>query len=164
VSHRQWVFSIPKRLRPYFMYDRKLLVKLGLCAWRVLSEYLRASVSVNDPVPGCVIAVQTFGEFLNFNPHLHIIATDSCFYGNGEFMTGISPNANDLDTAFSIEVFDMLKKSKHKISRIIIDNMNTWQYIGLVIPLRFIARPCDQGSMFIAVRLWNHGIMKVQRD
>ena len=127
--HRQWVFSIPKRLRPYFMYDRKLLSKLSLCAWRVLSEYLKASVSVDNPVPGCVIAVQTFGEFLNFNPHLHIIATDGCFYGDGEFMTGISPNAADLETAFAIEVFDMLKKER-KISRIIIDNMNTWQHSG----------------------------------
>jgi hypothetical protein len=27
VPHRQWVFSIPKRLRIYFMYDRKLLSK-----------------------------------------------------------------------------------------------------------------------------------------
>jgi len=27
-SHRQWVFSMPKRLRPYFMYDRKLLAKV----------------------------------------------------------------------------------------------------------------------------------------
>ena len=93
VPHRQWVFSIPKRLRPYFMYDRKLLAKLSLCAWRVLSEYLKASVSVDDPVPGlvagkaccspmqpgCVIAVQTFGEFLNFNPHLHIISTGWSF-------------------------------------------------------------------------------------
>lgn len=177
VPHRQWVFSIPKRLRPYFMYDRKLLAKLSLCAWRVLSEYLKVSVSADDPVPGlvagkaccspmqpgCVIAVQTFGEFLNFNPHLHIIATDGCFYGDGEFMTGISPNAADLEAAFAIEVFDMLKKA-HKISRIIIDNMNTWQHSGLVIPLRSIARPCYLGSMFIAVRLWNHGMMKVQRD
>jgi len=61
------------------MYDRKLLAKLSLCAWRVLSEYLKASVSVDNPVPGCVIAVQTFGEFLNFNPHLHIIATGWSF-------------------------------------------------------------------------------------
>ena len=31
VPHRQWVFTIPKRLRPYFMHDRKLLAKLSLC-------------------------------------------------------------------------------------------------------------------------------------
>jgi hypothetical protein len=41
VPHRQWVFSIPKRMRIYFMYDRKLLSALSRCAWRVLSVYLR---------------------------------------------------------------------------------------------------------------------------
>ncbi|SNT28506.1 Putative transposase, partial [Anaerovirgula multivorans] len=91
--HRQWVFSIPKRLRPYFMFDRKLLSKLSKCAWNVLSMYLKESVSVDDPIPGAVIAVQTFGKFLNFNPHLHIIASDGCFYNNSEFMVGIEPNA-----------------------------------------------------------------------
>ena len=143
VPHRQWVFSIPKRLRPYFMYDRKLLAKLSRCAWDVLSEYLKASVTVNNPVPGwsqaepaarpcnpgCIIAVQTFGEFLNFNPHLHIIATDGCFCPDGSFMTGITPNAADLQAAFAVEVFDMLKK-EGKISRIIIDNMNSWEHSG----------------------------------
>ncbi|OGR23721.1 MAG: hypothetical protein A2277_13145 [Desulfobacterales bacterium RIFOXYA12_FULL_46_15] len=28
-KHRQWVFSIPKRLRIYFLYDRKLIVTDG---------------------------------------------------------------------------------------------------------------------------------------
>ena len=93
VPHRQWVFTLPKRLRPYFMYDRKLLAKLSKCAWEILSEYLKASVSLDNPMPGlvagkaccspmqpaCVIAAQTFGEFLNFNPHLHIIATGWSF-------------------------------------------------------------------------------------
>jgi hypothetical protein len=32
VPHRQWVFSIPKRIRIFFMYDRKLLSKLSKCA------------------------------------------------------------------------------------------------------------------------------------
>ena len=35
----------------------------------------------------------------------------------------------DLEAAFAIEVFDMLKK-EGKISRIVIDNMNTWQHSG----------------------------------
>jgi len=29
VPHRQWVFSIAKRLRIYFLFDRKLLTKLN---------------------------------------------------------------------------------------------------------------------------------------
>jgi len=79
VPHRHWVFSMPKRLRIFFMYDRKLLAKLSKCAWNVLSEYLKQTVDDNDTVPAAVIAVQTFVDFLNFNPHLHIIAADGCF-------------------------------------------------------------------------------------
>jgi hypothetical protein len=33
VPHRQVVFTIPKRLRPYFRYDRALLGDLAACAW-----------------------------------------------------------------------------------------------------------------------------------
>jgi Putative transposase. len=33
------------------------------------------------PQPGVVIAIQTFGDFLGFNPHGHILVTDGCFYG-----------------------------------------------------------------------------------
>jgi len=50
---------------------------------------------LDDPNPGAVIAVQTFGDFQNFNPHLHIIATDGCFYGNGGFTVGPRPNPSE---------------------------------------------------------------------
>ncbi len=79
VPHRQWAFSIPKRLRVYFMTNRRMLSKLSRCAWKVLSTYLKAGMRYDDSAPGGVIAVQTFGDFQNFNPHLHIIATDGCF-------------------------------------------------------------------------------------
>ncbi len=61
VPHRQWVFSIPKRLRIYFMFDRKLLSKLSQCVWKVLSVYLKHAVSDEDADPGAVIAIQSFG-------------------------------------------------------------------------------------------------------
>jgi hypothetical protein len=82
VPHRQWVFSIPKRLRIYFLFDRKLLVKLSRCAWKVLKAYLgQGSVGM----PGAAITVHTFGDFQRFNPHLHVIATDGCFSDTGAF-------------------------------------------------------------------------------
>lgn len=69
------------------MHNRKLLAKLSLCAWQVLSDYLKAGVAagINDESIklGCVITVQTFGELVNFNPHLHVIASSGCFTGNG---------------------------------------------------------------------------------
>jgi len=93
VPHRQWVFSLPKRLRPYFLYDRSLLAKLSQCAWKVLSCYLEHGVSLENPKPAAVIAV-----------HLHIIATDGCFGKDGSFMTGIVPDASHLEPLFRLEV------------------------------------------------------------
>ena len=133
VPHRQYVFTIPKRLRPYFMHNRKLLAKLSLCAWEVLSDYLKTSVSasVNDDniKPAAAIAVQTFGELLNFNSHLHVIAADGCFNENGDFLLGISPNADDLTEPFVNAVLKMLKKEK-LINLAVINNMSTWQHSG----------------------------------
>ncbi len=61
------------------MYDRRLLAKLSQCAWKLLSLYLKQGVPFEGAAPGAIVAVHTFGNFLNFNPHLHIIATDVCF-------------------------------------------------------------------------------------
>ena len=38
-----------------------------------------------DAVPGASIAVQTYGDFLNFNPLLHAIVSDGCFSKDGDF-------------------------------------------------------------------------------
>jgi hypothetical protein len=129
VPHRQWVFSIPKRIRPYFMYNRKLLSKLSKCAWKVLSDYLKESVSVKNAVPGVVVSIQTFGDFINFNPHLHIVATDGCFYNDKEFMIGNVPNPSELEEVFQIEVLKMLKK-EGLITDFIIQNMSSWAHSG----------------------------------
>jgi hypothetical protein len=129
VPHRQWVFSLPKRLRIYFMYDRKLLSKLSRCVNDVLSNYLKEIVTFKNATPGIVCAVQTFGDFLNFNPHLHIVATDGCFNKNKDFMIGLSPKAEDLIPAFKQAIFKLLLK-EGKISKAVIENMNGWVHNG----------------------------------
>jgi len=98
-----------------------------------LSDYLKTSVSASvddDKVkPGAAIAVQTFGELVNFNPHLHIIASDGCFNENGDFLSSISPNADDLTVPFAKAILKMLKKDK-VISLSVINNMSTWEHSG----------------------------------
>ena len=111
------------------MYDRKLLAKLSRCAWKVLCDYLKSSSGDKDSVPGVVIAVQTFGDFLNFNPHLHVIATDGCFKGDGDFIKSVLPQGKDIEKVFQSEVLKMLKK-EGKINQFIIDNMLSWENTG----------------------------------
>jgi len=129
VPHRQWVFSIPKRLRPYFMFDRSLLAKLSRCAWKVLNLYLTQAVHYDDAKAGSVIAVQSFGDFQNFHPHLHVLATDGCFYTDGAFIVCPTPAPKDLENLFRHEVFKMLK-AEGKINNTVIDNMMTWHHSG----------------------------------
>jgi hypothetical protein len=65
------------------MFDRKLLAKLSRCAWKVLGTYLKQTVPFDDAVPGAAIALHTISDFQQFNPHLHLIATDSGLSGGG---------------------------------------------------------------------------------
>jgi len=90
VPHRHFVFSIPKILRRYFLYDRKLLADLSRCAWESLKVFLKEAVPENDALCGAVIAIQTFGDFLGLNPHCHILMTDGCFLRQAQ--DGVSGN------------------------------------------------------------------------
>jgi hypothetical protein len=96
-------------LRIYFLFNRKLLAKLSRCSWKVLSAYLKQLVACDDSVPGAAIAVHTFGDFVQFNPHLHLIATDGSFSGKATFTKGPGPEPNDLQELFRYEVLKMLK-------------------------------------------------------
>jgi hypothetical protein len=81
VPYRHIVFSIPKRLRPYFRYDRKLCHILFTAAWRSLEEHS----GVEGAELGLVLTLQTAGEALNWNPHLHGMLADRIFSAGGSF-------------------------------------------------------------------------------
>ena len=118
-----------KRLRIYFMMDRKLLAKLSQCAWKALNLYLTQAVPYDDAKAGAVVAVESFGDFQNFHPHLHVLCTDGCFYNDAAFMVCPPPDTGALETLFRHEVFKMLK-AEGKINDVIIENMMNWRHSG----------------------------------
>jgi hypothetical protein len=75
VPHRQIVFTIPKRLRVFFKYKRRLLGDLCRCALRSLSCYFEI-VTGSALTPGVIAAIQTFGDRINLHPHLHYLVTE----------------------------------------------------------------------------------------
>jgi len=129
VPHRHFVFSIPKILRRYFLYDRRLLSDLSRCGWESLKAIFQETVPQDNAVPGAVIAVQTFGDFLGFNPHLHVLCSDGCFYGEGMFRVSPSFKLKDLEEIFRHKVFKMLL-SKEKITQDLIDMLIKWRHSG----------------------------------
>ena len=86
VPHRQYVFTVPKRLRPFFLYDRTLLGVLCRVAYRTLRDFLRATFREPDVVPGVVASIQTFGTLVNWHPHLHLVVTDGALRPDGTFL------------------------------------------------------------------------------
>jgi ribosomal protein S27E len=147
IPHRHFVFSIPKILRRYFLYDRKLLADLSRCAWESLKIFLREAVPENDPVPGAVIAVQTFGDFLGFNPHTHILVTDGCFYGNkGMFRVAPPLELKKLEAIFRHKVLKMLL-NKGKITQEIVAMLSSWRHTGFNVFCGNRISPTDETAM-----------------
>ncbi len=129
LPHRQYVITIPKMLRPYFRFDRKLLGKLSRCAYQSLKEFFRTTLNRPEGVPGTVISIQSFGDLVNFHPHLHCLVTDGCFMPNGWFHVLPEIDVQKLEDLFRHKVFKMLLKEK-KISRELVDKLLSWKHSG----------------------------------
>ena len=83
--HRHYVLAIPKMLRPYFQRHRCLLKRLCTLAHQSLTEYLRAALARSDAQPALILTLHTFGEYLDFHPHLHALVADGLFTRDGTF-------------------------------------------------------------------------------
>ena len=99
VPHRQVVFTIPKTLRIFFKFRRRLLGELCRCAVKTLTVYFEA-LTGEELVPGVIAAIQTFGERINFHPHLHFLVTEG-----GVDRAGIFHRLPRLDDTRLAEIF-----------------------------------------------------------
>jgi len=147
IPHRHFIFSIPKILRRYFLYDRRLLADLSRCAWGSLKVFLQDAVPEDDPVPGAVIAMQTFGDFLGFNPHTHILVTDGCFYGEkGMFRVAPPLELKKLEAIFRHKVLRMLL-NKGKITQEMVRMLDRWKHTGFNVFCGNRIAPTDETAM-----------------
>jgi len=73
VGHAQWVFTVPKVLRVYFLYHREP-GELSRAAAETARELLAAAAGEEEGFrAGIVSVVQTFGDRANFHPHVHAL-------------------------------------------------------------------------------------------
>lgn len=68
--------------------------------WEELKLYFKKAVKGKNAFPAAAIFIQNFGDFLGFNPQMHILISDGCFHENGTI--SISP---DIDTAALEQIF-----------------------------------------------------------
>ena len=128
IPHRHLVFALPKVLRPAFRHRRRLLPKLALCAWKALSSFLREDTG-GDALPAAIVSIQTAGEFLNWHPHLHVLAPAGSFRADGSFAHSPVFAAAVLQDLFQANVLALLLKER-MISQELVERMRGWRHSG----------------------------------
>jgi len=128
VPHRQFVFTIPKRFRLYFRYNRDLLSDLARCAWQTIQD-VYGFVLDETLMPGGVATIQTFGSLMLWNPHIHAIVTDGGFDDEGGFHLLSEIPTEPFLKVWEHHVFQMLIE-KGRIKPKLVRNMQNWKYTG----------------------------------
>jgi hypothetical protein len=129
VAHRQFVFTIPKRLRIFFRFDRRLLGALPRLAWQTVLDVSRAVLDRPGAVPGLVAAIHTFGALVHWHPHLHALVTDGTFAPDGTFLPLPPIDTEPFEKLWQNHVFDLLLQHQ-KINEPVIEQMRTWRHSG----------------------------------
>jgi hypothetical protein len=128
VPHRQVVFTIPKMLRIFFKYKRRLLGELCRAAVKALLKYFQAATDT-ELRPGVVASIQTFGQKINFHAHLHLLVTEGGEDQDGIFHHLASFQDNLLAEFFSREVFALLLREE-LISEAVKEKIMGWRHSG----------------------------------
>lgn len=128
IDHRQYVWTIPKMLRAAFRRDRRLLGELSRCAWRSLREYYEADLGTGT-VPGAVFALQSYGDQLNFHPHLHSLVSDLGWSPDGVASRISRIDSPLLTRLFQHHVLEMMV-SQHRLSPEFAEKLRSWRHSG----------------------------------
>jgi hypothetical protein len=102
VPVRQWVLSVPKRLRPALARDPDLAGAVLRILLRVMHRALQDTVGVplrDETRFGAVSFLQRFGSALNPHPHFHLAVTDGLFARSRDGLTFHPARRLDAETA-----------------------------------------------------------------
>ena len=129
VPHRQFVWTMPKRLRIFFRFHRRLLQQLPTLAWQSLLEVYRGVLGC-EATPGGILGIQTFGQLLHFHPHIHGLVTDGAFDTDGRFLP-LPPNFSHQPflRLWENKVFDLLLAGG-RIDSSVVTQIRSWRHSG----------------------------------
>ena len=140
VPHRQYVFTLPRLLRPMFARRRTLLGKLCNIVERLLDHaYASARPGAR---PGLILFVQTFGDLVNFNPHIHVLAADGAFDADGGFTVLPPLPRKVLEPWFRAEVLALLRR-EGLVSDLLAERMLAWRHTGFSVHNSVRVRAAD---------------------
>jgi ribosomal protein S27E len=144
VPHRQVVFVMPKMLRVFFKYNRRLLGDLCRCALRCLTCYFEIVVG-SKLMPGVIAAIQTFGNRMNPHPHLHFLVTEGGVDEAGAFHKITRIDDSRLAELFGREVLAALVR-KELLSPDWAEKILSWRHTGFNVHSRVRAKTKNEAE------------------
>jgi len=104
VPVRQWVLSLPPRIRYLLAWHHDLCKALVGVLFREVNRHLRDRARARglvDPRGGAVAVVQRFGGALNLNVHIHALVLDGVFARaeDGRLVFHATPSLTEADVA-----------------------------------------------------------------
>ena len=94
------VLTIPKRLRAYGLYRRRLLGEIARVTAHTVTAAIRALAGERDLAVGLVACLPTHGSRANGPPHRHLLVTDGGFRPHGTFVSWPAHDTARLTEAF----------------------------------------------------------------
>ena len=148
VGHAQWVFVMPKMLRPYFLHHRELLGGLALAAWETVLELMCAAVGDRGMRPGMVAVVQTAGDLGNWHPHVHALVSRGGWTRGGEWIPIAFVDEHSAELLFRHKVIRLVQKTGW-MSQERTELLLSWRHTGFFGVASFgrSAKPCRSESV-----------------
>lgn len=146
-DHSHNTFTVPKRVRTFFKFNRKLLGNLHNAAWGAWKDLVLEQCPTGTPA--AVQAVHTSGDLLGWHPHSHGIYLAGAILPDGSFQSVTIDNSR-LEELFRDKVLSFLLKEE-LLTQDDIDNMKSWEHSGFNVHIgEPIAATDTKRKLFVA--------------
>jgi len=163
VPHRMFTLTVPKRIRPFFLWERKLLGLLARCAAETIRSFYRHLLQEPDGKTGIVTSIQTFGnQAANYHPHIHCLAADGLFTSGGTFRSPSFFSPVDISDLFRREVLETFVEQE-LIPQEVADNMLSWPHSGFNVHIGPRLHPGDGDTLEATLRYTARTCISLQR-
>jgi len=116
VPVRQWVLTLPFRIRYLVAFDRDLCREVRAVFLRTLLTWIRSRArrrGIQDGRSGAVTFTQRFGSSVNLNPHFHALVLDGVFCPPG-YSTG-RPSFHPARSLDDSDVEHLLERVRNRL-------------------------------------------------
>ena len=151
VAHAQWVFTIPKMLRPVFFRKRELRGVLARLASQTVRDLMASAVAEPDLRPGMVSVIQTFGDQINPHPHVHAIVSRGGWTREDRFVPIPYVDPLAAQSLFRHKLFSFLLREE-LITQQRVELLSSWRNSGFSVHNAVQVAPGDREGLEALIR------------